>query len=235
MGFGDTMSNFFGVGSGDPGNDARNSLQQNGQALNGQAQQLGGYGQQWANAFNQNQGGINNTIGMLQQQANGQNSVSAMQLQQGLMQANAAQQAMAAGAAPANAAMAARNAAMGMGNMSTNLMGQQAVAGQQERNAAVNALGGLQAQQAQMNLQGSLGAYGAANQAYGNANQAYGTVLQNPQKSWWQNVIAPAAAGGLQAAGMAMGGPAGAAAGGAATNWQGAKGSTYASPYPGGY
>jgi hypothetical protein len=200
------LSNFFGVGSGDPGNPYRNALQSNAQALGVNAQDLGSWCGQMGQAYNQNQTGINNTIGMLQGLANGQNSVSQEQARQNMQQAQRQQMSMAQAAAPQNAAMAARNAAMNTGNMATQAMGQQALAGLQERQQAMGQLGNMQMGQAQMNQQGALGAYNAASNAYGQANQALGTNLQNPQKSWWDKVIAPMASGGAQGAGQALAG-----------------------------
>jgi hypothetical protein len=195
----DWFSTLMGVGSGDPNNPYRNALSNN-------AQQLSGMGQGWGNAYNANQAGINgtaagmqNTIGGLQAIANGQNSVSAMQLQQGLQQNQAQQMSMAASATPQNQAMAARNAMLNAGNAASGMMGQQAVAGLQERNQAygqlANAqqnLGQLQTTQSGQNMQGALGAYGASNGAYGN-------IMGNPQKTWGS--LALGALGGAAAAG----------------------------------
>lgn len=175
----------LGIGAGDPNNPYRN-------ALNANAQAMGGFGQQWGNAYNANQGGINNTIGALGAVANGQNSVSAEQLRQGLQQSQAQQMSMAAGAAPQNQAMAARTAMMNAGNAASGMMGQQAVAGLQERQGALNTMAQLQAQQAQMNMQGALGAYGGV-------NQAYGSILGTPQQTWGQYALG--ALGGAAAAG----------------------------------
>lgn len=140
------------------GNAQRNQLSSN----MGNMSQFGG---QLGNAYGQNQAGINNTIGMLQGQAQGQNSVSAMQMQQGLNQSLANQQSMAASASPNNAAMAARNAAMNMNQLNTGTMGQQAVAGLQERQQALGQLSQLQLGQSGQNLNGALGAYNGATQA----------------------------------------------------------------------
>lgn len=176
MGFWDDLGNgieqVFGVGGGDPGNPYRN-------ALNANAQQQGQFGQGLQGAYLQNQAGINNTIGMLQGLARGNNSVSAEQLRQGLQQSQAQQMSMAASAAPQNQAMAARNAMMNAGNLASGMMGQQAMAGLQERQNALNTLAQLQAQQSGQNLQGALGAAGLS-------NNAYGTDLGNPQKTWGQ-------------------------------------------------
>lgn len=147
--------NIFGLST---GNAQRNQLSSN----MGNMSQFGG---QLGNAYMGNQAGINNTIGMLQGQAQGQNSVSAMQMQQGLNQSLANQQSMAASASPNNAAMAARNAAMNMNQLNTGTMGQQAVAGLQERQQALGQLSQLQLGQSGQNLNGMLGAYNGATQA----------------------------------------------------------------------
>lgn len=161
-------SQLFGLGAYDPTNQDRTALQQN-------AGQSNALGAQFGNNYQGNQAGINNTAGMLQSLANGNNSVSAMQLQQGLQQSQGQQMSMAASATPQNQAMAARNAMMNSGNAASGMMGQQAMAGVQERQGALNALSQLQLQQSQQNMQGALG-------MYGNANQGYGTTIQYPQK-----------------------------------------------------
>lgn len=166
----DTIANTMGVAEGDPGNAYRNALQAN-------AQQQQQFGQSLQGQYMANQGGMAQTQGMLQGLASGNNSVSSMQLQQGLQQNLAAQQAQAASAAPQNAAMAARTAAIQSGQIGAGMAGQQALAGVQERQGALNTLAQMQTQQAGQNVQGALGAYGAA-------NNAYGTDLQNPQKTW---------------------------------------------------
>lgn len=183
---GSGIGNVFGVGDGDPNNPARNALQQ------GAAQQ-GQFGQSLQGQYMGNQAGINNTIGMLQGLANGQNSVSAEQLRQGLGQQQAAQMSMAAGAAPQNQVMAARTAANNMNQAGYGMAGQQAMAGLQERQGALNALSQLQLGQSGQNMQGALGMGGLS-------NQGYGTVLGNPQKTWGSLI------------GGALGGAAGAAA-----------------------
>lgn len=165
-----TVGGIFGVGAGDPSNPYRNALNQN-------AQQQGQFGQNLQGQYLANQQGINNTAGMLQSLASGQDSVSAEQLRQGLQQAQAQQMSMAAGAAPQNQAMAARNAMMNAGNLASGMMGQQAMAGLQERQAALNALSQLQLQQSGQNLEGA-GQFGQL------SNSGYGTDLQNPQKTW---------------------------------------------------
>lgn len=99
-------------------------------------------------------------------QAQGQNSVSQLQLAQALQQAQGQQQSIAAGASPANAAMAARTAAIQSGRLAAGAVGQQAVAGQQERNQAMgqyaSLLQGLRGQDAQT----ALGARNTAVQGY---------------------------------------------------------------------
>jgi hypothetical protein len=158
-GAGNTISNVLGIGSGDPSNPYRQGLSQ--------------LGQQGASGFIQGQNGLNASIQDLRNQANGANSVSGQQLQQGLQQNLANQSSMAASASPQNAAMAARNAAMNMGRLGYGLAGQQAIAGQQERNQAQQALGQLQLGQSAQNLQAGLGGYGAA---LGTPQQTWGNV-----------------------------------------------------------
>lgn len=160
----------FGIGSGDPGNKYRDALSAN-------AQQQGQFGQNLQGQYMANQAGIANTQNMLQGLANGQNSVSAEQLRQGLQQAQAQQMSMAASATPQNQAMAARNAMVNAGNVASGMMGQQAMAGLQERQAALNALAGMQMQQSGQNMQGALG-------MAQNSNSAYGTNLGNPQSTF---------------------------------------------------
>lgn len=193
---GNGISNFLGIGSGDPSNQYRN-------AVNNVGNQAGQFGQGNALDYRANQAGLNQSIANMgqtqnyfQNQMNGNNSVSAMQLQQGLQQGLAQQQAMAASASPNNAAMAARNAAMNMGRMSSGEMGQQAMAGLQERNQAAQGLnqaqqaqGQLQLGQSGQNMQGALGGYNAATGAYG---QALGT----PQQTWGQTFQKMAGAAG---------------------------------------
>jgi hypothetical protein len=166
----DPIASVFGVGSGDPGNPYRN-------ALNANAQQQGQFGQNLQGQYMANQNGIAGTAGMLQGLASGQNSVSALQLQQGLRQSQAQQMSMAAGAAPQNQVMAARVAADNMARSAYGMSGQQAMAGLQERQGALNTLAQLQGQQAGQNMQGALG-------MAQNTNAAYGTDLTNPQKTW---------------------------------------------------
>lgn len=186
MSFWDDVQNTFGFGSGDPSNPYRN-------ALNANAKQQGAFGQTLQGQYLANQAGIGNTMGSLQALANGQNSVSAEQLRQGLQQAQAQQMSMAASATPQNQAMAARNAMMNAGNVASGMMGQQAMAGLQERQAALNTLAQMQMQQSGQNLNGAL-------QAAQLSNGAYGTDLVNPQRTAGQFI------------GGALGGIAGAAA-----------------------
>lgn len=182
------LGQMFGLGSGDPTNPYRNALNQN-------AQQQGQFGQGLQGQYMQNQSGIGGTESMLRGLAQGQNSVSAEQLRQGLQQAQAQQMSMAASAAPQNQAMAARNAMMNTGNLASGMMGQQALAGLQERQGALNALAQMQMQQSGQNMQGALGFGGLA-------NNAYGTELQNPQKTFGS--MLGGALGGL-AGGFGMG------------------------------
>lgn len=167
---GSGISSALGVGSGDPANADRDALRNAGTG----AQGLGAAG---AANYSTDRAGMAGTQQYLQGQMQGQNSVSATQLQQGLQQGLGAQQSMAASANPQNAAMAARNAAMNMGRLSYGLSGQQALAGQQERNAAASQLGQMQLGQSGQDIQAGLGGYQTAAGAYGNA-------VANPQKGW---------------------------------------------------
>lgn len=185
MGYWDEFNRMFGVGDADPSNPYRNALSAN-------AQQQGGFGQNLQQQYMANQAGIGNTMGMLQGLAQGQNSVSMEQARQNMQQQQAQQMSMAAGAAPQNSAMAARVAANNMARAGYGISGQQAMAGLQERQAALNALSQMQMQQAGMNLQG-------AGQFGGLSNSAYGTNLQNPQKTWGPYVAG--ALGGAAGAG----------------------------------
>jgi hypothetical protein len=197
----DPIGQLFGVGAGDPNNPYRN-------ALNSNATAQSAFGGQLANNYTQNQGGINNTIGMLTADANGANSVSAEQLRQGLQQSQGQQMSMAASASPQNAAMAARTAMINSGNQASGMMGTQALAGVQERQGALNTLANTQIAQSGQNLNGSLGSYSGA-------NSGYGTIMQNPQKGYGGLVLgalggAAAAAAPFMTGGMGgggMGGP----------------------------
>jgi len=164
----DMALGWSGMGQWDPTNGDRGSLQQ-------AAAQQGQFGQNLQGQYLANQQGINSTQNMLYGLANGQNSVSAAQLQQGLQQSQAQQMSMAAGAAPQNQAMAARTAMNNAGGQASGMMGQQSMAGLQERQGALNALAQMQMQQSGQNMQGALGAYQGQ-------NQAYGSTLQTPQK-----------------------------------------------------
>lgn len=134
--------------------------------LNQVGQSALGFGTDAQNNYNKLSGMGYGALNGLQSIANGQNSVSAEQLRQGLQSNLATQQSMAAGASPNNAAMAARNAAQNMGRSAYGLSGQQAVAGQQERNAATSAYGNLLGQLNGQAVQGAVGGYGAATGAY---------------------------------------------------------------------
>lgn len=127
-------------------------------------------------ATQQAQGALRN----LYAQGQGQNSVSQLQLGQALQQNQAQQQSIAAGAAPGNAAMAARTAAIQSARLGSGLAGQQAVAGQQERNQAQQQYGqllqGLRGQDAQT----ALGSRNTAVQGY--SGGAFGQDAQ----SWLQ-------------------------------------------------
>lgn len=133
-----------------------NAVGQGAMGFAGQAQ--GNYGQ----LTQQGMGALNG----LAATANGQNSVSAEQLRQGLQTNLAQQQSLAAGASPQNAAMAARQAAANSAKLGYGLSGQQAVAGQAERNAAQGQYASLLGSMRGQDLQGTLGGYGAATGAY---------------------------------------------------------------------
>jgi hypothetical protein len=188
----DSVGNFFGVGNNDTGAQYRNALTANGQAA-------GNFGGQLANNYQNNQAGINSTIGQFQNLANGNDSVSMEQARQNLARGQAQQMSMAASAAPQNQGMAARTAMIGAGNLASGVMGQQALAGLQERQNALASMGQLQTTQSGQNINGAIGAYGAS-------NQAYGTNLQNKPQSWWQGVVGPLVGGAMGAAGGAAGG-----------------------------
>lgn len=113
-------------------------------------------------------------------QANGANSVSQMQLAQALQQAQGQQQSIAAGASPANAAMAARTAAIQSGRLAAGAAGQQAVAGQQERNQAMQQYAGLLQGLRGQDAQTALGSRNTAVQGYS------GGAFGQDAPSWWQ-------------------------------------------------
>lgn len=134
-----------GIGIGTSASDAAKMA-----ALNQQGQQADQFATQQQAGFNalgqQGQTALNYLSGQMQ----GQNSVSALQLQ-AAQQANAAKMAsLAASAAPQNAAMMARTAANNINAGNVGLAGQQAIAGQAERDAAAgqyaNTLGTLRGQ-----------------------------------------------------------------------------------------
>lgn len=112
-------------------------------------------------------GRIRDTEDMLRRIATGKDSYSAEALRQGLQQNLSAQRSMAAAARPSNAAAAARTAAIQSGKLGAALSGQQALAGIQERQAATQALGGLQLGARGQDLQSQLGNQGQALGAYG--------------------------------------------------------------------
>jgi hypothetical protein len=135
-----------------------------------QAARAGGFADQAQRGVNQYGQQGQQALAGLQAQANGQNSVSAIQLQQGLQQNLGAQRSLAAGAAPQNQAAAARTAAIQSSRLGSGLAGQQAVAGQQERNAAnqqygqlLGTLRGQDEAAAASARQGALTGYGAGN------------------------------------------------------------------------
>lgn len=162
--------------------DATNYLGLNGASADTKAQighlnDVGAGAQGFAGTAQQNYadltGRLTGSLNDLQALANGQNSVSAIQLKQAQARNLAQQRAMAASATPQNAAMAARTAAINSAKLGYGLAGQQAVAGQQERNAAQQAYANLLSQSRSQDLQGTLGGYGTAAQAYGGGVSAY--------------------------------------------------------------
>jgi len=163
--------------------------------LNQQAAQAGNFaGVGEANYANMTAQG-QSALDYLRQLSQGQNSVSAEQLRQGLQQNLASQQSMAASASPQNAAMAARTAAMQMGRLGYGMSGQQAIAGLQERNQAMQNYASL--------LQGMRGQdVNAALGSRQNAISGYGTGVQNPGQSTLEQ-WAPILNAGASAAGMA--------------------------------
>jgi hypothetical protein len=142
------------------------------------------------NAYGQQAQGA---LAALQRQASGQDSVSAMQLRQALGQQLAQQRSFAAGASPRNAAGAARTAAIQMGRASTAAAGQQAVAGQAERNAANQQYGQLVGQLRGQDLS-------AATQSRQNALGGYGAPNTGAAQPSWIQQYGPAIAGGAAAA-----------------------------------
>lgn len=80
---------------------------------------------------------------MLMAQARGEQSYSAEQLRQNAGRMQSMQQSMAAGARPSQSAMANRMAMQGASRIGTDMIGQQALAGIAERNAAAQSLGGV--------------------------------------------------------------------------------------------
>ena len=151
----------------DPGAEAEKLRKQ---ALYGQAGAAGQFAdrsqQDYRHLGVQGQG----ALAALQRQAQGQDSVSAMQLQQA-MQANLAQQqSMAAGGSPRDAAMRARTAAIQSGRINYGMAGQQAIAGQQERNQANAQYGQLLQGLRGQDLNATLGSRQTAVTGYGAAN-----------------------------------------------------------------
>jgi hypothetical protein len=104
----------------------------------------------------------------LRRLASGQQSISAEQLRQGLQQQLAQQRSLAAGAAPRDAAGAARTAAIQSARMSTQAVGQQAIAGMQERQGAQQQLSAQIAQQRALEQASTIGARQTATSAYNN-------------------------------------------------------------------
>lgn len=145
-------------------------------------------------------------MAMLRRRAEGQDSLSAEQLRQGLQQVNAGQMSMAAGARPGNSAAAARQASMNAGSAGSAMLGQQAMAGIQERAAAENQLGQAIMGQRGQSIQGELGAFGAANQAQANAQQGYGNIEDSRTRRYGALMQTPTegeqALAGLKSAGQ---------------------------------
>lgn len=135
---------------------------------------IAGQAQQGYNAAGQQLGQV---TGQLQRQASGQDSLSQLQLGQALAQNMSAQRSMAASASPGNQAGAARTAAIQNARMSSGLAGQQAVAGIQERAAALQMLGQILGQERAQGLQGALGGYGALENARANR---FGVISGQP-------------------------------------------------------
>lgn len=134
----------------------------------------------------------------LQKYANGTESVSQLQLKQAADANIANQMAMAAGARPGQGAMMSRMASQNAGSIGTQLAGQQAVAGLQERQQASNALAGLYNTGRSQDLQGQAQGDAAINNTLaallqGSALQQHGGISQ--------------ATNALQAALAAMGKP----------------------------
>lgn len=132
--------------------------------------------------------------GQLRDRANGIGLQSTEQLRQGLGQLYGQQRSLAASASPANAAMAARNAAMNIGRAGYGMSGQAALAGIQERNSAMDALGNMLNQQRGQELQAALGSRQNAINAYGG-----GTPEKSQLEKWLP--LANAGIGGLAAGG----------------------------------
>lgn len=167
----------------DVGDDLRKKLLAQQGSLAGrfadQAQQgYAAYGQQAQSALD-----------ALRRQASGQDSVSQIQLRQALGQQLAQQRSMAAGAAPRNAAGAARTAAIQMGRASTAMAGQQAAAGQQERNQANSQYGQLINQLRGQDLS-------AATQSRQTAMTGYGAPQTGAPSKTWIEEYGPAIAAG---------------------------------------
>lgn len=158
-----------------------------------QAQQAGGFADQSQQGYQQLGQQGQGALEALRQQASGQNSVSAEQLRQALQQQLAQQRSLAAGASPQNAAMAARTAAIQSARLSSGLVGQQAIAGLQERNQAQQQYGSLLGQLRGQDLNAALGSRQTAVTGYGAGNAGA------PEKSWIEK-YGPAIQSGASAA-----------------------------------
>lgn len=175
----------------DPGADAE---RQRKEMLYGQAGAAGKFAARGQRNFGVLGTQGNDALAGLRAAAMGQNSVSAEQLKQGLAQNLANQQSMVAGASPNNAAMAARTAAIQSGRLGAGLAGQQAVAGLQERNQAMQQYAAMIEALRQQELQAALQSRQNAMMGYGAQNAG------TPEKSWLEK-YGPA----VQSAGSAIG------------------------------
>ena len=173
--FGSTQGSVAGQVLADPGQDAERKRTE---LLYGQAGRAGAFASRGERGFSQLGTQGNEALAGLRATAMGQNSVSAEQLRQGLAQNLANQQSMVASASPNNAAMAARTAAIQSGRLGAGLAGQQAVAGLQERNQAMQQYAAMIEALRQQELQAALQSRQNAMMGYGAQNAG------TPEKSW---------------------------------------------------
>lgn len=129
------------------------------------------FGMQGRQGYGQMTGELAQNRAYLNNVARGGESLSAEQLRQALPQIQAQQMSMAAGASPANAAMAARNASSAAAAGAGGLAGSAALAGIAERQAANQALTGLNLGQRQQDLNATLGGQQNAITGYNNIEQ----------------------------------------------------------------